>query len=363
MKRRNIFGQIVMLAVVLTVMALSACDNPADTDIKVFTVTFNANGGQGTVPAVQSATEGSSITLPGAEGLTKADYTFDGWNTQADGTGNSYSIGASFIVNAHVTLYAIWNNNEENDISKLVEGLWFFDYMSADHKYLSAFKFNTDFTIYELRVQLGFFGSYLLLISNQGEVLCTDAYRKYIAYGEKLHEEFLEDSKFNYYNESIIQTFEFGEVRYIINEKIIILSNGVTLKRLEFNEPPSLYIVSDIESLSDSDNGTRCLMGVWIDQFWENNEYLLTGYAGASEPYAEIEVAIEGTEGISVIVKSIAVADGSFVVKLPQIDTGFFMDLQTVLLFSKAPGKDRSVPIFCSINLALLRWYAYNFNF
>jgi len=76
--------------------------------VAVFTVTFNANNGTGTAPAPQTVNQGSSITLPGAGGLTRSGYTFGGWNTSADGTGTNFNIGALHMPNGSMVLYARW---------------------------------------------------------------------------------------------------------------------------------------------------------------------------------------------------------------------------------------------------------------
>jgi uncharacterized repeat protein (TIGR02543 family) len=73
-----------------------------------YTVTFNTNGATGTAPTAQTANAGSSITLPSGSGLTKTDYTFGGWNTNAAGTGTNYAAGDSYTPTASVTLYAKW---------------------------------------------------------------------------------------------------------------------------------------------------------------------------------------------------------------------------------------------------------------
>jgi uncharacterized repeat protein (TIGR02543 family) len=74
-----------------------------------YTVTFNANGAtSGTAPSAQTASSGSSITIPNDNGLTKTDYTFGGWNTNAEGTGTNYSASFSYTVTADITLYAKW---------------------------------------------------------------------------------------------------------------------------------------------------------------------------------------------------------------------------------------------------------------
>jgi uncharacterized protein (TIGR02145 family)/uncharacterized repeat protein (TIGR02543 family) len=73
-----------------------------------YTVTFSANGGNGTVSS-QSASSGSQITLPSGSGLSMAGYGFGGWNTQSSGDGTNYSAGSSYTVTDGVTLYAKWN--------------------------------------------------------------------------------------------------------------------------------------------------------------------------------------------------------------------------------------------------------------
>ena len=75
----------------------------------LFTVVFDINGGDGTAPPPQTVQEqGMSITLPSGSGLNKTGFTFDGWNTKADGTGTNYDVGSSYTVNNNITLYAKW---------------------------------------------------------------------------------------------------------------------------------------------------------------------------------------------------------------------------------------------------------------
>jgi uncharacterized repeat protein (TIGR02543 family) len=75
-----------------------------------YTVTFNANGGSGSISSM-SANAGSSITLPYGSSLSRSGYTFSGWNTNSSGTGTNYSAGSSYTVNGNVTLYAKWNSS------------------------------------------------------------------------------------------------------------------------------------------------------------------------------------------------------------------------------------------------------------
>ena len=72
----------------------------------VITVSFDANGGSGTMSA-QSGTAGQNITLP-SNCFTYADHTFTGWNTAANGTGTAYDDGATASFAEDTTLYAQW---------------------------------------------------------------------------------------------------------------------------------------------------------------------------------------------------------------------------------------------------------------
>ena len=67
------------------------------------TVTFNANGGTGTMNSIT----GFTVTIP-TNSFTKANHEFIGWNTKADGSGTSYTAGQSVALSGNITLYAIW---------------------------------------------------------------------------------------------------------------------------------------------------------------------------------------------------------------------------------------------------------------
>ncbi len=76
-----------------------------------YTVKFNANGGKGSM-STQSHTYGVSKALT-ANAFIRKGYTFEGWNTNADGTGTSYTdkqsvSNLSSTDGATVNLYAVW---------------------------------------------------------------------------------------------------------------------------------------------------------------------------------------------------------------------------------------------------------------
>jgi len=82
------------------------------------TVSFNSNGGNGTVQPMQTLA-GTSIILPDGDGLSRSGYTFGGWNTNSSGTGTDYSAYTTYTVNSNVTLYAKWSPVSSNEIITL----------------------------------------------------------------------------------------------------------------------------------------------------------------------------------------------------------------------------------------------------
>ena len=88
-------------SVVKTAVAISGATPPPAT----YTVSFNANGGTGTMAEVTGVSAGA-YTLP-ANGFTAPDgKRFVGWATSAGGTATA--AGGTITVSANVTLYAIW---------------------------------------------------------------------------------------------------------------------------------------------------------------------------------------------------------------------------------------------------------------
>jgi len=75
--------------------------------IDTWNVTFNENYTEGKV-STQSVTHGAvfGVSLPVPD---RTGYTFIGWNTQADGSGTSFT--AETVVMANITVYAQWTTN------------------------------------------------------------------------------------------------------------------------------------------------------------------------------------------------------------------------------------------------------------
>ena len=79
---------------------------------ETYTVTFNANGGTGTMTA-QTFTEGEAQALT-HNTFTYEGHTFASWNTVQDGSGVSYTDGQAITVTADMTLFAQWTSNGTN---------------------------------------------------------------------------------------------------------------------------------------------------------------------------------------------------------------------------------------------------------
>lgn len=75
-----------------------------------YAVTYDANGGTGSVEDSLRYTAGESATVL-ANGFTRGGYTFAGWNTAADGTGTTYKPGETIKLSDSVKLYAQWLAN------------------------------------------------------------------------------------------------------------------------------------------------------------------------------------------------------------------------------------------------------------
>ncbi len=77
-----------------------------------FTVTFDKNGGDTEAsPITKTAASGKNVgTLPTAP--TRSGYTFNGWNTSANGSGTAFM--ASTAITSNITVYAQWTKTIPN---------------------------------------------------------------------------------------------------------------------------------------------------------------------------------------------------------------------------------------------------------
>jgi uncharacterized repeat protein (TIGR02543 family) len=85
-----------------------------------YTVTYDGNGNTSGNPPVDGLSpynSGSTVTVLGILGtilpLVNSGFDFDGWNTQADGSGTASVPGFTFVINGNTILYAMWSPQED----------------------------------------------------------------------------------------------------------------------------------------------------------------------------------------------------------------------------------------------------------
>lgn len=83
-------------------------DIESEEPIQTYTITYNANGGSGSM-SVDIKNQDESYTIKTDEFDSPVNTVFMRWNTSADGTGIDYFEGVTYTDNANLTLYAIWD--------------------------------------------------------------------------------------------------------------------------------------------------------------------------------------------------------------------------------------------------------------
>ena len=89
--------------------------NTAKLKLATYTVTYDANGGSGTMTDTNSPYAYEVVAKVLTNGFTRSRYTFTGWNTKADGSGKPYAEGDSIEMLGDVVLYAQWTRNSSHD--------------------------------------------------------------------------------------------------------------------------------------------------------------------------------------------------------------------------------------------------------
>lgn len=96
------------------------------TNEELYSIIYNPNEADlGDVPTFQGATSSSTfIVKDNIYGLSKYYYTFAGWNTEPDGSGNFYNIGESYSINSNIELYAYWEEIEYDALIDISGGVF-----------------------------------------------------------------------------------------------------------------------------------------------------------------------------------------------------------------------------------------------
>jgi len=111
-------------------------------------ITYFGNGNtSGDIPSSQTKSSGESVTIESNSGdMTKPGYSFEGWNTQANGEGSFYSSGSSYSTDADLSLYAQWKKIgfAEDDGYPIIEGL------AVDRSYVGSIDVD-DYVLFEVK--------------------------------------------------------------------------------------------------------------------------------------------------------------------------------------------------------------------
>ena len=112
------FGLVaVLISLACMTLMIASCGKSDDsvTPAAVYTVTYNGNSNTGgSAPSDSNFyQQGQLVTVLGNTGsLVRTSHSFAGWNTQASGSGTTYTQAQTFTMGAaNVTLYAMWTAN------------------------------------------------------------------------------------------------------------------------------------------------------------------------------------------------------------------------------------------------------------
>lgn len=84
-------------------------------DVGDITIEYNANGGIGTVSS-QIGINGEEFVVNTGTTLSKTNYVLDSWNTEMDGSGETYKLGSVAVFTTNLVLYAQWKPTESYTI-------------------------------------------------------------------------------------------------------------------------------------------------------------------------------------------------------------------------------------------------------
>lgn len=113
--------------------------------VKDYSITYNANGGSGSMEPTEG-TGGSTVMIK-YNIFIKVGKEFNGWNTEADGSGTSYTEGQNITLNSDMTLYAQWVDAFTYSIKDYSE--------DKTNKYIDLIGLKTSVSDYKKKFTLG----------------------------------------------------------------------------------------------------------------------------------------------------------------------------------------------------------------
>ena len=101
---KKILAVVMALALMLTACTVAFAEE-TPTDV-VPVLKLDANSGEGTMEDI--AVNDAGVVVVPENVFTKNNFDFTGWNTNADGSGTAYEIGAEIALREDLTLFAQW---------------------------------------------------------------------------------------------------------------------------------------------------------------------------------------------------------------------------------------------------------------
>lgn len=113
MQRTSSMGwrALAVVAALLVTTAMQCDPNGLDGTL---TVQYARNGATGDLPGSHSVPLGETIIVEASHGLEREWFSFAGWNTESDGSGDAYQPGESLEVLENITLYAQWTIDSQS---------------------------------------------------------------------------------------------------------------------------------------------------------------------------------------------------------------------------------------------------------
>jgi uncharacterized repeat protein (TIGR02543 family) len=111
-----------LIFILSATLMLLGCKKKDDkqTPTSKYSVTYNGNNNTGGTAPVDGLAydNGNTATVMGNDGiLTKTGFYFTGWNTEANGSGTSYTPSSTLTVgSSDITLYAKWTSNTSGNL-------------------------------------------------------------------------------------------------------------------------------------------------------------------------------------------------------------------------------------------------------
>jgi hypothetical protein len=111
MKKQFVFLSVLTKAALIVVfgLAVTGCDLFETTPDPTYSVSYDVNGGTGSVSSSVAYKAGEKVTVAPQGDLSRSGYEFAGWDTKSDGLGTHYEATDTFAMgNAAIILYAQW---------------------------------------------------------------------------------------------------------------------------------------------------------------------------------------------------------------------------------------------------------------